>query len=191
MQFPQIRLQTTIAKLGINIEKMMLEYEQPRAEMTIHQQNAEMDVQRVAPTLEMDSTEARADLDLKSARRRIEDAATDGYQAWLDGLARMSQQGDQMMMVQNNRNAISDIAKANSSHPIYDFNIAFVPRWGSFKMSYDPGSFNINWTTHKPEIEVTPQKAITNITPGKVGYYMSTWNSLKIDYTGLTIDQKG
>lgn len=191
MQFPQIRIQSTFAKLGMQNEKPIQDFQQPGVVMEIHQQSAEMEIVRVAPTLEMDSYEARADIDLKSVRRRIEDAFNDGYQAWLDGLARVSQQGDQMMKVQNNKNAISDIAKENSSSPVYDFNIAFLPRYGSFKMSYDPGSLEINWTTHKPEITVEPQKAITNITPGKVNFYMDTWNDLKIDYTGITIDQKG
>ncbi|WP_088041559.1 DUF6470 family protein [Bacillus sp. EAC] len=191
MQFPQIRIQSTFAKLGLQVEKPILDFQQPKAEMNIHQQNAEMEIERVAPTLEMDSYEARADIDLKSVRRRIEDAFNDGYQAWLDGLARVSQQGDQMMKVQNNKNAISDISKENSTNPIYDVNIAFVPRYGSFKMSYDPGSLEINWTTHKPEIEVIPQRPTTNITPGQVSSYMDIWNDLKIDYTGITIDQKG
>ncbi|MET3193332.1 DUF6470 family protein [Gottfriedia sp. OAE603] len=192
MHFPQIRLQSTFAKIGLQSENPILDFQQPKAEIKIHQENAEMDIQRVAPTLEMDSYEARADIDMKSVRRRIEDAFNDGYQAWLDGLARVSQQGDQMMKVQHNKNAIADIAKSNSSNPVYDVNISFLPRWGSFKMSYDPGSLEINWTTHeKPEIEVNPQKATTNITPGKVSAYMDTWNDLKIDYTGITIDQKG
>ncbi|WP_430510014.1 DUF6470 family protein [Gottfriedia solisilvae] len=191
MQFPQIRLQSTFAKIGLQTEKPIHDFQQPSAEITIHQENAEMQIERVAPTLEMDSFEARADIDLKSVRRRIEDAANDGYQAWLDGLARVSQQGDQLMKVQHNNNGISEIAKENSSNPVYDFNIAFLPRLGSFKMYYDPGSLDINWTTHKPEIEVIPQKPTTNITPGKVSINMDIWNDLKIDYTGITIDQKG
>jgi hypothetical protein len=191
MQLPQIRLQSTFAKLDLNIEKPVQDIQQPQAEMNIKQPHAEMDIEHTLSKLEMDSFEARADIDLKSVKRRIEDAAQEGYQAWLDGMARMSQQGDEMMKVQNNKNAIADIARENGSDPIYDFNIAFLPRPGSFKISYDPGNLKINWTTRKPEIEVAPQKSITNYTPGKVSGYIDTWNSLKIDYTGITIDQKG
>lgn len=191
MQFPQIRLQSTFARLGLNIEKPVQDIQQPKAELSIKQPSAEMDIQRVEATFEMDSFEARADIDLKSVRRRIEDAAQDGYQAWLDSIAQKSQQGDQMMRVYQNKNAIADIAKATVTDSVSDFNIAFLPRFGSFKMSYNPGTMEINWTTHKAEIEVNPQKAITNYTPGKVSGYIDTWNDLKIDYTGITIDQKG
>lgn len=191
MQLPQIRLQSTFAKLGLNIEKPVQEIQQPKAEMNISQPNAEMEIQRVAPSFEMDSYEARADLDLKSVRRRIEDFAQDGYQGWLDAMAKMSQQGDQMMRVYQNKNAIADIGRENGSDPIREFNIAFLPRAGSFKISYDPGSLEINWTTHKPEIEVTQEKPVISYTPGKVSGYMETWNDLKIDFTGITIDQKG
>jgi hypothetical protein len=191
MQLPQIRLQSTFARLGLNIEKPVQEIQQPNADMSSHQQPAEMEIEHTPSKLEMDSYEARADLDLKSVRRRIEDAAQDGYQAVLDGMARMSQQGDEMMNVQNNKDAIADIAHENSTQPVYDFNVVFLPRPGSFKISYDPGSLKINWTIHKPEIEVKPQKPIVNYTPGKVSSYIDTWNSLKIDYTGITIDQKG
>ncbi|MEH6937384.1 DUF6470 family protein [Bacillus sp. JJ664] len=191
MQLPQIRLQSTFAKLGLNIDKPVQEIEQPQADLSIKQPQAEMEIQRVAPTLEMDSYEARADLDLKSVSRRIEDFANEGYQGWLDAIGRMAQQGDRMMKVQQNKNALADIARENGTDPIYDTNIAFLPRAGSFKMSYDPGSIEINWNIHKPEIEVTPQKAITNYTPGKVTGYMDTWNELQIDFTGITIDEKG
>ncbi|MBP0726742.1 hypothetical protein J5Y03_16410 [Bacillus sp. RG28] len=191
MQFPQIRLQSTFIKHGLNIEKPIQDIQQPQAELNIKQPPAEMDIEHTPSKLEMDSYEARADLDLKSSRRRSEDAAQEGYQAWLDGLARMSQQGDEMMKVQNNKNAIADIARENGTDPVYDVNIAFLPRPGSFKISYDPGDLKINWNTHKPEIEVTQQKPIINYTPGKVSGYIDTWNSLKIDYTGITIDQKG
>jgi Family of unknown function (DUF6470) len=191
MSFPQIRLQSTFVKLGLNIEKPIQDIQQPKAEMSIKQSKAEMEIERVAPTLEMDSYEARADLDLKSVKRRSEEFAQEGYQAWLNAIGRMAQQGDQMMRVYQNKNAIADIARENGTDPICDTNIAFLPRPGSFKMSYDPGSLEINWNLHKPKIEITPQKAITNYTPGKVSGYIDTWNDLKIDYTGITIDQKG
>lgn len=191
MNFPQIRLQSTFIKLDLNIEKPIQDIQQPQADVSIKQIPAEMEIDHTPSKLEMDSYEARADLDLKSSRRRSEDAAQEGYQALLEGIARMSQQGDMMMRIQDNKNAIADIARENGTNPICDFNIAFLPRPGSFKMSYDPGSLKINWNTHKPEIEVKPQKAITNYTPGKVSGYIDTWNSLKIDYTGITIDQKG
>lgn len=191
MNFPQIRIQSTTAQLGLNIEKPIQELQQPNAVMDIRQPKAEMEINKVLPSFQMDSFEARADIDMKSVRRRIEDAAQEGYQAWLDGMARMSQQGDQMMRVYQNKNAIASISQQNGTDPVYDFNIAFLPRYGSFKMSYDPGSLEINWTTHKPEINVTPQKPISNYTPGKVSGYMDTWNELMIDFTGITIDQKG
>lgn len=191
MELPQIRIQSTFVKLGLNIEKPIQDIQQPKADISIEQPKAEMEIERVAPSLEMDSFEARADLDLKSVRRRIEEFAQEGYQAWLEAIGRMAQQGDQMMRVYQNKNAIADIAHEKGTDPIYETNIAFLPRPGSFHMSYDPGSIEINWTLHKPEIEVTPQKAITNYTPGKVSGYIDNWNDLKIDYTGITIDQKG
>ncbi|MBT2643577.1 hypothetical protein J7I80_15150 [Bacillus sp. ISL-41] len=185
MQFPQIRLQSTFAQTEIRTQPSQLEMEQPKAELSIQQPAAELNIDRKPAKLTIDQTEARADMDLKHVSRRIEEAAQQGYQDWLAGLARVSQDGDELMMIENGGQPIADQAKRNSETPMLDFNIGWIPSAGGVKLGYDPGKVDINWKTNKPVIESKINKPVINYTPGKAEVSLKQHPSLKIDFANL------
>ena len=185
MQFPQIRLQSTFAQTEIRTQQSKLEIEQPKAELSIQQPSAELNIDRKPARLTIDQTEARADMDLKHISRRIEEAAQQGYQDWLAGLARVSHEGDELMMIENGGQPIADQAKRNSESPMLDFNIGWIPSAGSVKIGYDPGKVDINWKTNKPVIESKINKPIISYTPGKAEVSLKQHPSLKIDFANL------
>lgn len=190
MNLPQIRLESTFAKIGLQTEKPIQKIEQPRATLTIEQPPADLHIETTPGKLTIDQTQARADVDLKSVFRRTEDAAQQGYQDWLAGLARISAQGDQLMMIENGGNPIADQAKENGESPIYEFNIGWIPSHGSVKINYQPANVNIDWKLNKPKIEATINKPIHEYTPGKASAYLAERNSLTIDFVGINVDQK-
>jgi hypothetical protein len=190
MNFPQIRMESTPALLGLNIQKSIQQIEQRPADLSIKQPKAELSIETTNGKLSIDQSGAREDVDLKSIARRVEEFADNGYQDWLTGLARIAQQGDDLMMIEYGGNPIADQAKVNSESPMYDFNVGFIPSHFSVKISYEPSHINIKWNTHKPEINVRVNKPIHEYTPGKVQVDMKQWSSLKIDFLGLNIDQK-
>lgn len=185
MQFPQIRLQSTFGQTEINTRPAVQEIEQPKAELNIQQPAAELDVKRTPSRLTIDQTKAREDMDLKHISKRIEEFAQQGYEDWLAGLARLSQDGDELMMIENGGHPIADQAKRNSEHPMLEFNIGWVPSAGSVKVGYVPGKVDINWKVNKPIIESKINKPIYNYTPGKVEVSLKTYPSLKIDFENL------
>lgn len=185
MQFPQVRLQSTFAQTEIRTQQSRLEMEQPNADLTIQQPAAEMNIDRKPPRLTIDQTEARADMDLKHISRRIEEAAQQGYQDWLNGLGRVSQDGDELMMIENGGDPIAEQAKRNSEDPVLDFNIGWIPSAGSVKIGYDPGKVDISWKQHKPIIESKINKPIISYTPGKVEVSLRQHSSLSIDFANL------
>lgn len=185
MDFPQIRLESTFVKIGMETKKGKLEIQQKPAELSIQQPKAELFMERKPPKLSIDQTKAREDMDLKSISKRIEEFADRGYQSWLDGLARVSQEGDELMRIENGFSAIPDQAKRNSESPIYDFNIGWIPSAGSVKISYDPGALNINWKINKPNIDIKANKPNINYTPDKINILLKQHPSLKIDFENL------
>ncbi|WNB92717.1 DUF6470 family protein [Bacillus sp. NEB1478] len=190
MNFPQLRMESTFGQIDINIQKSVQEIEQTPAELSIQQPRAELDIERTSGQLTIDQTQARADMDLKSISQRIEEFAQQGYEDWLSGLARMSQDGDELMMIENGGNPIAQQAKRNSESPIYDFNIGFIPSPFSVKINYQPGEVKLNWQTHKPEIDVKVNIPQHLYTPGSVQIEMKQWSSLYIDVVGLNMDEK-
>jgi hypothetical protein len=185
MQLPQIRMQSTFAQTEINTHNAKLEVEQPKADLSIQQLPAEMDINRTPSNLTIDQIKAREDMDLKNISKRIEEFAQQGYQDWLSGLARVSQDGDELMMIENSGYPIADQAKRNSESPMLDFNIGWIPSAGGVKIGYDPGKVDINWKVNKPVIESRINKPIVDYSPGKVEVSLKEYPSLKIDFENL------
>ncbi|ANX13695.1 hypothetical protein ABE41_016930 [Fictibacillus arsenicus] len=190
MNFPQIRLETTFGQISITSQKAVQEIKQPPAELSIKQPKAELEIDRTPGQLTIDQSIAREDMDLKNISKRIEEFAQKGYEDWLAGLARMSQEGDDLMRIENGGNPIAEHAKTNSEGPIYEFNIGFIPSPNSVKIDYQPGNVNINWNTNKPEIDVKLNKLTHTYTPGTVSIDLIQRPSLSIDFVGLFIDEK-
>jgi hypothetical protein len=190
MNVPQLRLESTFAKIGLTIHNPVQEIQQQPAELIIKQPNAELQIDRTPSQLTIDQTEAWADMDLKHVSRRIEEFAQKGYEDWLTGLARVSQEGDDLMRIENGGNPIPEHAKIKSESPIYEFNIGFIPSANSVKINYQPSVLKLDWQTHKPEINVKVNKSVHQYTPGTVNVNLTQKPSLSIDFVGLHVDEK-
>ncbi len=185
MQLPQIRLQSTFAKIAIETTPPVQEIEQPPAELDLQQPPAEMKIETTPSKLTIDQTKAWEDMDLKHIFRRIEEFAQKGYEDWLEGIARVSRQGDELMRIEDGGNPIADQAKENSEDPIYDFNIGWVPSLFSVKTNFEPSKVHIDVNVNKPMNNTKINKPIINYTPGKVTTEIAQRNSLKIDFVNL------
>ncbi|OOE14400.1 DUF6470 family protein [Fictibacillus arsenicus] len=183
MNVPQLRLESTTARIGLDIKQPVQEIQQTPADLQIKQPKAELQVNTTPSQLTIDQTEAWADMDLIHISRRIEEFAQQGYEDWLTGLARMSQEGDDLMRVENGGNPIAEHAKMNSESPMYEFNIGFIPSANSVKINYQPSEVQLNWQIYKPEIDVKINRPQHQYTPGKVNVSMEQMPSLTINWT--------
>lgn len=184
MNFPQIRMQSTFAQLDINTQNARLEIEQPPAELSIEQPKAEMEVEKIPSRLTIDQSRARADVDLKSAPERIAEAAQEGHQDVLQGIARRTQEGEEMMKIENGGHAIAELAKQHKVLPEHEFALGWIPSVGSVRMDYDPGRLDIHWRVNKPVIQSRTHQPVINYFPGKVDFSMKQYPSLNIDFVG-------
>lgn len=73
MNIPKLQVNSTKAQIGLNIQKPVQEIEQPSANLDLQQPKAIQTMRTTKPQLSIDTEQARADIDLKSVRRRIED----------------------------------------------------------------------------------------------------------------------
>jgi hypothetical protein len=185
MQLPQIRLQSTFAKIAIETTPPVQEIKQIPAELDLQQPPAEMKIETTPFKLTIDQTKAWEDMDLKHIFRRIEEFAQQGYEDWLEGIARVSRQGDELMRIGDGGNPIAEQAKENSEGPIYDFNIGWIPSLFSVKTHFEPAKVHIDVKVNKPINNTKINKPIINYTPGKVTIGLAQRNSLKIDFVNL------
>lgn len=182
MNIPQLRMESTFARIGIETQSARLEIQQPQADMSIQQPKAEMMVDRRPSKLTIDQSRAFADANLKSVFRMTEENAQAGYQAAMNAIATMAQEGDELMMIEHGFSALRSQAERNSLPPMADFNIGWIPSHNSVKINYDPGYLNIRWNTQPVRIDVRPNKPIIDYYPGKTDIYLQQKNSLRIDF---------
>lgn len=185
MELAQIRLQSKNAKIGIRTTKPVQEIQQPKAELSIEQPKAELTIQTTPGKLTIDQTEAWADMDLKHISRRIAEAADQGYQDSLEGIARRAQEGNELMRIENGGNPIAQIAKRNSEGPELQFNIGWIPSHFSVKTNYVPAKVDIQIKANKPIITANINKPNREYSPGKVDISLEQRQSLKIDFANL------
>ncbi|TRY36585.1 hypothetical protein FOI67_15035 [Geobacillus sp. LEMMJ02] len=185
MQLPQIRLQSTMAKIAIETVPAKLEIQQPPAELEIEQSPARLTIRTTPSKLTIDQTKAWEDMNLEHIFRRIEKFAEQGYNDWLDGLARVSRQGDELMRIEDGGNPIAEQAKENSETPMYEFNIGWVPSPFSVHISYTPADVDIRFETHKPVIRARTHPPVIRYTPGEVAIRLAQRPSLDIDFAHL------
>lgn len=185
MNFPQIRLQSTNAQIAIQTTQPRQQIEQPAADLSIQQPKADMQIERTPSKLTIDQTKARADVDLKSIFQRTADAAQQGHQDLLSGIARRIQEGEEMMRIEKGGKPIANIAKQHRLMPEHEFNVGWIPSAGGVKINYDPGKVDINWKVNKPIIDSKQNKPIIDYTPGTVSVELKQPASLKIDFDNL------
>lgn len=192
MRLPQLRIQQTYAQLGLKITKPVQEIRQPQAELNLRQEPAIMDIRQARGQLQIDSSAARENLDLKSSAQRTRENAEYGKQKALEAIAQISMEGDRLAAIENRgANPIVDISFEESviyqSHEI----IAAGSIIGDgIEIRYDLQPAQIDIQARGMRMDPVIHRPIHNYTPGKVEGYMKQWNRVDIDVVGLYVDQK-
>ncbi|MGW8427046.1 DUF6470 family protein [Peribacillus simplex] len=185
MQIPQIRLQSTPMKIGLNLEQPVQQIEQKAAVQSIEQPQAILEIQTTPGKLTIDQSQAREDMDLKSLSRRVDEFAKQGYQDWLAGMARRAQQGTELKHIEKGGNPLAEQARQNSKGPEKQFNLGWIPSPFSVKLDYQPAEVKIEATAQKPIIDAQINGANHTYTPGSVDVEILQKNALDIDFINL------
>jgi len=182
MNFPQLQIRSTDAKLGLNIEKPKQVIRQPIATQHIEQPAAIVEMNTMRGVMKIDSSQARRDVGMISPLESASKYASEGHQKVMQGIARRASEGRQMMDIAHNSSAISSIAKKNTFPTKAKLGIDFIPSIGSVKLDYKPAKLDINVQTQKPTINAQVNKPVHEYTPGNVSGYMLQNSLIEIDF---------
>lgn len=185
MQFPQIRMESQMARIGLQQTNSFLEIEQPKADLSIEQPKAELSMETVKGKLTIDQTQAWEEMNLMNTFRLIEKFAQEGKQAALEGTSRRAEQGAQLIDIHRNVDIIAEQAVENGSRPYKQLSIKYIPSPFAVKIDYEPGEVMIDVTEKKPNIDVQVRKPEITFHRGGVEIYMEQYPELKIDFENL------
>lgn len=190
MPIAQLRMESTFARLGLNINKPVQEIRQPAAEMNLSQVPAKLEIEQARLELSIDSSQARANIGIMTSTQFSDSNAAYGKQKAMLAIAEKSQEGDRMMRIYTKENAIAAIGRERGLRVLEG---GYIPPAASedegvdIQIQLKPVVIQVqrNGMTIKPETK-PPELSYK---PGKVEPYMIQYNSLKIDVVGGQFDR--
>ena len=189
MELPQIRLESTYARIGIETRDAVVHMEQSPAELDLQNIPAQMSIQTKPSKLTIDQTLAWEAMNIKSTNRMMEDFANDGRNAALEGVARRAQEGDELMKIENGGNPIAQHAKENAARPEKQFNIGFIPPHFSVKINYEPAVVSIDWKLGGVINNTKPNKPVFEYELFAVDIFVKERNTLDIDFVNVNFNR--
>lgn len=181
MRIPQIQMESQQARIAIQTVPGRQSIQQPQADLQIEQPQADLKMRTTPGKLTIDQSQAWEEMNLKSTFKAIKENAVKGSQKVMEGIARVAQEGNEMIEIQNGQNAYVEQAKRQANPPMPEVNITWVPSPFAVKTHYQPGGVDIQFQPRKPRIDATIRKPIMNYSPGDVQIQLAQRNHLKID----------
>lgn len=190
MQIPKIRMESTFAKLGLNINKPVQEIKQPKAEMNLRQIPATLSIEQARTTLQIDSSQARANIGIMTSMQFSDSSAAYGKQKAMQAIAEKSQEGDRLMRIYTKENAIAEIGREKGLRVLeggYTPPAASTDDGVNISAQFKPVAIDVQ--RNGMRMDPVLRSPELSYTPGKVEPYMIQYNSLKIDVIGGQLDQ--
>ncbi|CDQ19210.1 hypothetical protein SAMN05192559_101137 [Halobacillus karajensis] len=181
MSIPKLQVQLTPGKIGITIQKPEQIIKQYKAEQSIQQPKAKINIQQNKGKLTIDQTKAWHNLDLKNAIVRTEELVGIAKNKWMEGLARVSREGDELMRIENGGNPIAAQAERNGGFG-FTYQSGGRPTRDLVDIQYQPGDTQIDIQPHEPVIDTKKHAPEHHYRPGNVDLKMELMPDLKIDW---------
>lgn len=165
MNLARLDMRQTYAAIQMTSNRPVLEMRQGRADLSITQGKAEMAQQTTAGTLEIDSSVARSESNLKGAFELGHYLAQKGEQGAREAAMNIARDGDRLMRIENG-NPIPSIAaeKVNDPYPIVE--MGYMPKsLDRVKLTYTPADVKIEWNVTPPQIDVSLTPTDISFTP--------------------------
>ncbi|SFJ45671.1 hypothetical protein SAMN04487936_102244 [Halobacillus dabanensis] len=181
MNIPQLRVQSTPGRIGLAINKPEQTIKQHKAGQSIQQPKADMKIEQKPGKLTIDQTNAWHNLDLKNVLVRTEELVGIANNLWMEGLSRVSREGDELMRIENGGNPIAAQAKRNAG---FEFTLqpGSRPTYELVQTNYQPGEAQIYIQRREPIIDNKKRDPEHHYRPGNVHVSMEQMPDLKIDW---------
>lgn len=184
--FP-LRITSTAALIGIKTTPTNISISQPKADFEMHQKHAKVRVKTEPIEIRIDQRQCFNEAGLKDNKAFMEDNAQEAEQDLLQGIDRIVSEGNMMAAIENNTDAIVEIA-LNNSIKIYDFNVDFVPK-SRPQIEFLGGNVDIQVDEGYVELKSKPNNPVIDVEVGGVEIYLRQNPELKIEYIGNNVDE--
>jgi hypothetical protein len=188
VNLPRVDLRQRSIEIGWDVQRPSYTFVPAKTNIAIDPENTEVVIHRTPPRLTIDQSQCWADMDLKSAFRRIAEAAEDGKQAAFSFIARKMNEGRKLKEIESDEAVVKRIAENKRTWPQYRFEYGNVP--GNFSLHFGiiPGEFSMDWKPHRIEVDVRSYPYRQEYEKGKIDYYIKQKQYLTIDVVGGTFD---
>ena len=174
----QIYVKTTNAKITI---------ESPPAYYEMNTKQAKILIQKEPLQIRIDQSQCFNESGLMNNEAQREDNKNRGDQAVLEGIARMVSEGNQMAMIENGVNMISEIAY-NGTFDIREYDLGTMPK-SKPQIDFTGGELDIKVDDGYVQINTKPNMPRIDYEAGSVETAMSQQPSISIRYVGENIDK--
>lgn len=182
-----LRITKTDGLIGIKTTPAKMNISQSKIELEINQKQSKVIINKEPMQIKIDQSQCFNEAGLKNNSALSEDMVQRATQNFLQGLNRTVSEGNTLAAIENNVNALAEIA-ANNFIQVADWNIDFIPKsrpkiefvGGNMDISVDEGYVEINARTSKPIIDVEI---------GGVEIYLRQKPELNIEFIGDNLDE--
>ncbi|WP_129597504.1 DUF6470 family protein [Anaerophilus nitritogenes] len=185
------RIETQPALIGIQTTNAKLDIEQPKADMNMNIEHPKIEMHTEHVKVQIDQYPCFAEAGLKNYRDLTKDNIEFAKQKMSETIDRIARQGNEMMNIHENENALADQAIENA-YLIFqkEWNIGFIPT-SRPSIDFKGGTVDIQVKEGKVNMDVKVNKPIVDYTPGKVDIYLRQKNSIHIEYIKEKFNQLG
>ncbi|MBO1001543.1 DUF6470 family protein [Pseudogracilibacillus auburnensis] len=187
MQFPQLRLESQMARIAIEQTPARIEMKQGKAHLSIQQPKAEVSMRTMKGKLTIDQTQAWEEMNLMSTRRLNELHADEGLRAASEGTARRAEQGVELLNIHTGVDIIAEQAVQNGHPPTKTLSFTYIPSPLAVKFHYERGDVQMDVQERKPIIDSQINKPELTFHRGGVQISMEQYAQLKIDFDNLYV----
>lgn len=180
MQIPQLKMESTMAKINIQQNNTELEIEQPKATLSIEQRQADVSIETKKGKLTIDQSQAWEEMNLESTFQLNMNHAQDSRQAVAEGTARRAEQGAELVDIHRNPDILANQAEVNGHRQMKTLSIKYIPSPFAVKFDYEPAEVNVNIRENKPNIDVDINQPIVNVHYGNIEVAMEQYANLHI-----------
>ncbi|MFP4662673.1 MAG: DUF6470 family protein [Halanaerobiales bacterium] len=185
MNTPQIQIDQRFAKINITIRNPAIEVNQDNSKLSINYPEDKIEINQHNARVYIDSYPSRYDLNIKKIGDMRKDITQKSKQIWIQAVSRMSQNGDRLMRIETNQNAVVQIAAQEAFPPRREL----VYKWVSRPENHvTPGKLEIKFNQKSLDISSGTGNTDIFLNKGDVNISMSQYNELNISVRGNWID---
>lgn len=180
---PLLRISSVPISIEYKVTRAALRHSSEPASVNIQRSPGQMNIRTTRPQLEIDSTESKASIGLKSAPRSVQEFASKGLQAGQEATKKFAEQGTQILNTHGDENAVAQIIASNAFDPPAQTALAFAP--AAPQVSIEPGSISFDYSMDKLTFDWNVNdKPQLEFVPGNIEFSVAQYNTLEIEYVG-------